>query len=141
MEAARVRFTIPGVPVAQPRQRHRIAKSGSDVFVHNFTPAGHPVQAYKAAMRLAAAAAYKGPPLEGPLRVVAVFVLPRPKRLKTGPRVWAPVKPDVDNLIKPWDSLNGVLWADDKQIVAVAVRKLYAGSDEQPHVDVEVITL
>lgn len=111
------------------------------MFATNFTPTKHPVNAFKSAIQAAAAEVYKGPPLEGPLRLVAVFVLPRPKRLKGLAREWAPKKPDVDNLFKPFDSLNGMLWRDDSQIVATAIRKVYACGDEQPCVEVEVITL
>lgn len=34
-------------------------------------------------------------------------------------------KPDIDNLIKTLDALNGVVWLDDKQIVEATVRKTY----------------
>jgi len=141
-----VSFVVPGVPVAQPRQRTRIVEAEDRTYTQNYTPAKHPVNAFKAAVALAVAAAYQGPPLEGPLRVSVLFLLPRPGRLiwkrREMPRVWAPVKPDRDNLEKSLqDALNGQLWADDAQIVAGAVRKMYASGDEQPHTEVEVMTL
>ena len=44
------------------------------------------------------------------------------------------VKPDVDNIAKVvLDSLNGIAYHDDKQVVSVLVEKRYA---EQPHVEV-----
>ena len=141
-----VAFTVPGVPVAQPRQRVRIAAGNGKAFAQNYTPARHPVNGFKAAVALAAAAAYQGPPLAGPLRLDVTFLLPRPGRLvwkkREMPRAWAPVKPDRDNLEKSLqDALNGQLWIDDQQIVTGNVRKLYAGGDEQPGVIVEVTTL
>ena len=139
----KVSFVVPGVPVAQPRQRHRIATANGKSFVKNYTPARDPVNAFKAAVALAAAAAYQGAPLEGPLRLTVTFVLPRPKYLtwkrKAMPRCWAPVKPDRDNLEKSLqDALNGQLWIDDAQVVTGQVRKVFAAGGEQPCVEVEV---
>jgi Holliday junction resolvase RusA-like endonuclease len=141
-----ISFTVPGVPVAQPRQRHRVVTSGGRTFAQNYTPAKDPVNTFKAAVRMAAAAAYQGPPLAGPLSVSLTFVMPRPGRLiwkkREMPRVWAPVKPDRDNLEKSLqDTLNGQLWIDDSQIVAGEVRKVYAAGDEQACVEVRVSVL
>ena len=36
------------------------------------------------------------------------------------------VKPDLDNVLKLTDALNGVVWIDDKQVVDVHVHKVYA---------------
>lgn len=47
------------------------------------------------------------------------------------------VKPDVSNVLKAVeDALNGVLWADDVQIVKATVEKIYA---TQPHMTLGVI--
>ncbi len=50
---------IPGVPVAQPRQRHRVVKIGNHVRAQNYTPTQDPVNAFKAACKFAIAEAYK----------------------------------------------------------------------------------
>ena len=51
-------------------------------------------------------------PLEGPLAVSAVFMVPRPKTTKrTFPRG------DVDNYFKTLAVLNEVVWLDDDQLV------------------------
>lgn len=42
-------MNVPGVPVAQPRQRHRVIAGN----VSNYTPASSPVNAFKATVRLA----------------------------------------------------------------------------------------
>lgn len=42
-------------------------------------------------------------------------------------------KPDVDNVAKVCDALNGIVWRDDSQIVSLTVRKIYA---ETPGLDV-----
>ena len=131
-----ITFTVPAVPVAQPRQRHNHRG-------HSYLPKDHPVWAFKAAVALAAQQAYQGPPLEGPLQVSAVFVLPRPSRLRWKtrpmPRQWHTGKPDRDNLEKAlYDALNGCLWRDDSQVCDGPITKVIAAGDEQPHVEVTV---
>ena len=137
-----IRFVVPAVPVAQPRQRHAIIAG----HVRNFTPSDHPVQAFKATVRMAASAAYDGPPLEGALSMFALFVMPRPKAKtkKRGgnPRYHHTGRPDVDNLMKSLaDSLKGLCWNDDSQIAMSDIRKCVAAADEQPHVTVLINTL
>jgi Holliday junction resolvase RusA-like endonuclease len=134
-----ITFTVPAVPVAQPRQRHN--RQG-----HSYLPQDHPVWAFKAAVALAAQQAYQGPPLTEALEVKAVFVLPRPSRLcwktKPMPRQWHTGKPDADNLTKSlFDALNGVLWRDDSQVAQAMTLKTVAAGDEAPHVEVTVAPL
>ena len=134
-----IAFTIPAVPVAQPRQRH--ADRGG--FIQSYIPKDNPVWAFKAAAQVAAAAIYSGPPLDKPLRVDLVFVMPRPKSMiwKKRPMPRAPFgkKPDRDNLEKSlYDALNGRLWRDDSLICDGRVRKVYAAGDEQPHVEISI---
>lgn len=139
-----IRFKINTVPIAQPRQRHRIARDkAGEPFVRNFTPTDSPVNAYKAALQRAASEAYQGPPLEGPLALSVLFVLPRPGRLiwkkRPMPREPHEVKPDVDNLLKSSiDALTGLLWRDDTQIHRLVAVKCYAAGDEAPHVELQV---
>ena len=147
-------FIVPAVPVAQPRQRHRIVQpNGGKAFATNYTPANDPVNAFKASVRMAAAAAYSGPPLTGPLRVDMIFVLPRTKpawlkkdspwypEWKDGARIpHAVARNDRDNLAKSTqDCLNSLVWVDDGQIYAGKIEKWLAADDEQPHVEVRVI--
>lgn len=141
--AVRIAFRVPAVPVAQPRQRHRIMSIGGRQMVGNFTPAKHPVNAFKAAVQLAARQMYTGAPLEGPLRLAVTFVLPRPKSMcwkkRPQPRAWHQAKPDADNLAKAvMDALLGTVWRDDNQVCWLLARKLYASGAEQPGVEVEV---
>lgn len=138
-----VEFNVPAIPVAQPRQRHRVIHANGKSFAHNYTPTKDPVNAFKAAVQLAASQAYSGPPLVGPLRVTIVFVMPRPKAMvwkrRPMPRVFDTRKPDRDNLMKSFqDALNGLLWVDDSQICDGAVAKFVAAGDEQPHVQVAI---
>lgn len=135
-----IRIHIPAVPVAQPRPR-AVTVAGRSMIVGN--PKRHPVTAYKATCRMAAAEAYSGPPIDGPLAVSLLFVLPRPsaKRWKSMPMPREPhgKKPDFDNLAKATiDALNGLLWHDDAQLYEVRIVKTIAAGDEQPHVEMTV---
>jgi Holliday junction resolvase RusA-like endonuclease len=134
-----IEFTIPTVPVAQPRQRHAVHGG----HVRNYIPKDNPVWAFKAAAQVAVANAYQGAPLDHPLRVDLVFVMPRPKSMvwkrRPMPREPFGKKPDRDNLEKSlYDALNGLLWRDDSLICDGRVQKVYAAGDEQPHVEVVV---
>jgi Holliday junction resolvase RusA-like endonuclease len=125
--------------VAQPRQRHGVVAG----HVRNYIPSEHPVHAFKASVRLAASEAYAGPPLESPLRIRLLFVMPRPAS-----RIWKkrpmPREPyigrcDWDNLAKAaCDALNGTLWRDDRQIWHADVTAVTAAGDEASHAEIEV---
>ena len=137
-----ISFTVPAIPIAQPRQRHAVIAG----HVRNFTPKNAPVNAFKALVAMAAAEAYRGPPLEGPVSLAVVFVLPRPGnriwKKRAMPRERHAKKPDRDNLEKSLkDALSGIIWRDDSQVCAGDVQKWIAAGDEQPHVEVTVIPL
>lgn len=141
-----IAFVIPGLPIAQPRQRSRVMAMGGRFISQNYTPAKAPVNEFKAAVRMACAAVHHGEPLVGPLSVTLRFIFPRPKcltfRSKPMPRVPRQGKPDIDNLLKSVaDALNGLLWRDDAQIVGAFVTKWIAAGDEQPRTEVQVETL
>ena len=136
-----IQFTVPAVPVAQPRARATTINGHARMYE---AASKHPIHAFKASVRLAAREVYKGPPLDGPLRVWATFVFPRPQRLcrKKDPTGRLPCdsgRSDLDNLIKGLcDALNELTWKDDRQICAALIVKEYAAIDEQPHVDVSI---
>lgn len=132
------RFTVPGVPVAQPRQRHRVVGK----FVQNYTPTKHPVNAFKAAVQFAAQPEFSQP-IEGPVSLSVVFVMPRPRNLvwksKPMPRLPKASKPDFENIVKAlMDALTGIAWRDDAQVWAATVTKYVAAGDETPHTEVEI---
>ena len=140
-----ISFSVPAVPIAQPRQRHRIAGAPGSQFVHNYTPTKAPVNAFKAAVAIAFCNEHTGPPAEGPIRLWVTFLMPRPKRLiwkrKAMQRSWHVSKPDCDNLVKGVkDSLKMLAWRDDSQVCWMNVNKLYAAGDEQPHVEIRIVT-
>jgi Holliday junction resolvase RusA-like endonuclease len=139
-----IAFTVPGIPVAQPRQRHRIIQAHDGrQFVGNYTPAKDPVNSFKAVCRLAASQVYQGAPLDEPIELKIVAVFPRPKgkiwKSKPMPREYKGSKPDFDNLGKSiCDALNEVVWRDDSLVVDAHIVKCIAAGDEQPHVEIKI---
>lgn len=109
-----------------------------------FTPAD--TRKYQAALRLAAQVAMGArPPLDGPVtvRVTALFPVPaswskRKRALAHDGLVCCMCKPDVDNILKQLDSLNQVVFVDDKQVIAAAVHKRYS---ERPALRIEVTAI
>lgn len=135
-----IHFHVPAVPVAQPRPRATAINGSARMYE---AKSGHAVHTYKASVRMAAQKAHPGAPLETPLKVTLVFVMPRPGRLRWKkrpmPRVPHTGKPDCDNLAKSTlDSLNGLLFADDSQVFDLDVSKWIASGDEQPHVEIMI---
>lgn len=66
----------------------------------------------------------QSPLFVGPVRFSVVFTFQRPPSVKT--RVMHVVRPDAENCGKlVADSLNGVLWVDDSQIVELNYQKEY----------------
>jgi Holliday junction resolvase RusA-like endonuclease len=133
------RFTIPGIPVAQPRQRHRVV----GMYVQNYTPTQHPVNTFKAAAQLAAQP-HCPQPFDGPVVLSVIFVLPRPKgkmwKTRPMPRELHVSRPDVDNLLKSLkDALKGIAWRDDAQVWSIHAMKQVAAGDEAPHTEVEIM--
>lgn len=93
--------------------------------------------------------AYKGPLLEGPVCLSLVFYRTRPKgHLRTGKytglvRKGAPLhpttKPDSLKLARgAEDSLTGIIYRDDAQVVELNVKKRY-GSPARVEIEVETI--
>jgi len=119
-------FTVPGVPIAQPRQRH--TRAGV-----NYLPAGHPVNAFKAAVKMAAHQAGLCP-ITGPVTLWAEFILPKPvsrtRRKDAGKAIAVATKPDADNLAKAvLDGLTGIAWRDDCQVASLFIQKRYTVTD------------
>lgn len=148
-----ITFTVPCVPVAQPRQRHRIIQAHGRTFAQNYTPANSPVNAFKAACQLAATQAFTGAPLDEPLFAKLVFVMPRGSKpgwikrdsswsaaWKAGSRVpYSSPRNDRDNLMKSvQDALNGLLYRDDGLLCAGPVEKWIASQHEQPHCEITI---
>jgi Holliday junction resolvase RusA-like endonuclease len=77
--------------------------------------------------------------LLGPLQLDAIFHMPKPKSLPKRKPSWPAKKPDADKLLRSLgDSLTGVIWRDDAQVVDCAVKKIYS---DAPGVDVTITTI
>lgn len=130
-----IQFTIPGQPVAKGRPRARIIKGGPGKpdFVSLYTPPE--TVAYEAVVsRLAKKAMGPRAPSIFPIEVMMELRMQIPvswskkKQVAAAAgKVRATKKPDGDNVLKAvTDACNGIVWADDAQIVVTTVRKLYA---------------
>lgn len=83
------------------------------------------------------------PVLEGPLFVLVEAHVPIPKALSTKPKLALieagklrpTTRPDLDNYLKCLDSLNGIVWRDDAQIVMLSSVKSYS---EKPRLVVTI---
>lgn len=81
------------------------------------------------------------PPIDRliPVRLVLVFVMPRPA---SAPKKTTPAairQPDLDKLIRAvGDSLSGVIYSDDAQVVQIHATKRVAGLDETAGVHIRV---
>ena len=125
-------LTIPGKPY--PLKRARRASFGG-----MFDPKENTVA--KKLVAQVARLSIKSP-IEGPVRLCAVFYFQRPKAhygktLKASAPIYHTQRPDVDNLIKTvLDGLNGIAWKDDAQVVEVSGMKMW--SLDAPLTDVTI---
>jgi Holliday junction resolvase RusA-like endonuclease len=98
-----------------------------------YTPAA--TRKYEAHGRLAAQLAMDGPPIDVPVRLVALVELPIPASWSGRRRAAAITgdirptsRPDIDNYVKAAaDALNGIVITDDALIVELDARKRYSG--------------
>jgi Holliday junction resolvase RusA-like endonuclease len=142
-------FVVEGEPKGEPRPRAR--RLGNHATVYPAKTA----DAWKYAVRgaLVDQMDYRNWPVFGPKEPVAVwitFLMPRPKshyvasdptrNLKASAPYYCLSKPDLDNLEKSTlDALGewpkgaqGLLWFDDRQVVALETRKVYTPHGESP---------
>lgn len=144
MQTNAIYMTIPGDPVAKGRARTatRHLKSGR-TYVAHITP--EKTERYEARVAIFAQQAMAGrPAAQGAvvLSVRAYFPIPpswskkRQQAAREGTEFHTK-KPDLDNVIKALkDGMNGVVWVDDCQVVALdGCRKLFS---DTPRVEVVV---
>ena len=131
-----LKLTVPGEP--QAKQRPRMTRQG-----RTYTPSR--TVNYETLIKECFASTHpRHVPLEGPvvLNVSSYFTVPaswslKKQRMALDGRLRPTKKPDVDNVIKSVaDSLNGIAWKDDSQIVTVIANKWYS---DRPRVDMEII--
>lgn len=137
---SQVSFSVPGVPIAQPRVKATAIGGHARVY----TP--KTADAYKAAVAIAFKTACGGNPPDGPVLVAIEFVMPRPKGMvwkkREMPSLWHTKKPDIDNLAKAViDSLLGLAWVDDSQVCSVILVKRVASGSESPATVIKITSL
>ena len=134
----RIEFFVPGIP--RPGGSKRFLgfgkRTGRAILVDDCKRN----KEWRAMVAFTAVQNHRGSPLEGPLSLSVVFVLPRPKShftprgilRRSAPR-FPTVKPDRTKLLRAVeDALTGILWRDDAQIVGGPVEKVYAGEEGFP---------
>ncbi|KVE43622.1 RusA family crossover junction endodeoxyribonuclease [Burkholderia sp. BDU5] len=139
--AQRVEFVVPGTPVAKGRPK--FARRGAHVRV--YTP--EETERYENLVKMAARAAMRSAtPYAGPIRLIVHIGLPIPASWSmkrqgeaAAGAIGATKKPDWSNVVKAIeDGMNGVVFADDSQVIDCWVSKRYSRT---PGVRVEAIEL
>lgn len=133
-----VMYTVYGEPVGKGRPR--FARRGN--FVSTYTP--QKTKSYEDEIRMMAKAAMgASEPLETPVTVAIYIRVGIPTSFSKQKRkdalsgfIKPTKKPDLDNVAKCFlDSMNDIVYLDDKQVVNLHVTKVYA---ETPAVEVMV---
>lgn len=133
-----MKITIPGPPVGKGRPR-AVVQGGK---IHTYTPAA--TAEYEAKVRHCwRAARLPGFDADTPVAVTITAYHPVPasaskkaRQAMEGNTVFPMRKPDADNIAKAvLDALNGLAYADDKQVVCLTVCKRYG----LPRVVVELL--
>ena len=134
-----IAFTVPGQPVAKGRPK--FARRGAHVVA--YTPAK--TASYENLVKMAASAAMRGiDPTARPVALQVTLNLQVPASWSNKRRaaavagiICATKKPDADNVLKGIkDGCNGIVWADDAQVVDIRLTKRYS---ETPCAVVHVI--
>jgi Holliday junction resolvase RusA-like endonuclease len=131
-----ITFTVPGIPVGKGRARFVRATGRA------YTPAK--TVSYEAELKFFAMQAMGNRPLfEGPLSVAVFATFPKPaswSKKKAAATRNHTSKPDLDNLFKCLDALNGVVWHDDAQVCRAYITKVYS-DDGTAGLTVTVVTM
>jgi Holliday junction resolvase RusA-like endonuclease len=115
---------LSGKPTAKARARVYKRKNNK---YGSYTP--KKTKAYSNDLAGAAIDAMKGKKmLEGALVVNISCYMPIPKTLRKKVKAGDPhiKKPDLDNIIKQLDALNGIVYKDDSQLCFISAWKMYA---------------
>ena len=129
-----IKFTVPGIPV--PKGRPRFFGKG-----HCYTP--QKTVSYEAELKYfflkAVGCLFK--PLDCPVQLTMHAFFPMPKSALKKDRVAGhrrkTTKPDLDNIVKAVDGLNGIAWNDDSQIYSILAQKHETTGSPALHVKIE----
>lgn len=137
-----ISFFVAGLAAPGGSKKAFVTRTGRAVIVDDAK--GN--RGWKQRVALAAADAFAGPPLDGPVAARFEFFVPRPRghygtgrnaaRLKPSAPAYPTGKPDVLKLARSTeDALTGVLWRDDSANVRLQLSKDYG---ERPGVRITV---
>ena len=134
-----IKFTVPGTPAGKGRPR--FARRGT--FVSVYTP--EKTVDYENLVKFhARKAMYEKAIMTGPVEMQVLICVPIPaswsQKKQIAARkgeVFPTTKPDADNVFKGvCDALNGIVYADDKQITDIHISKRYS---DMPRVVVIIV--
>jgi crossover junction endodeoxyribonuclease RusA len=125
-----IEFRVYGTPAPQG-SKTAFVRGGRAVVVDGSSTTGRQkLSSWRAEVAREAANIASGELLEGPLAVEINFVMPKPKSAPKG-KLFCDKKPDIDKLVRStFDSMTGVLYRDDAQIVKLITSKVYLTPDE-----------
>ena len=131
-----IEIIIEGKPIA--KKRPRFFRRGKHVGTYNDQ------KTEEGRFILLAKEQFKRNPISGPIDLWLKFYMPIPKSTSKKNRelmnlglIRHTKKPDLDNLVKFIDCLNGLVWEDDSQICRLEASKLY---DDNPRTKIIIFT-
>ena len=135
-----MQIIVEGKP--EPQLRPRATRIGNSIRLYD----PKTTTDYKNLVKWTAKRQWEGKPLECPLVVELDIYRPIPKstskkrrKLKNERVIRPVVKPDIDNYSKGiLDSLNGIVYKDDSQVVSLIANKYYS---DNPRVEIRVSKL
>lgn len=122
------------IPVIEPRP-HTMPR-GRGPFGHLYIKQvmDKQTRGFQARLTFAAEAAMNGRETisQGPVEVICRAILDIPSSISKKKReqmiagqILPVKKPDVDNILKMWDALKGVVWDDDARVQRATIEKVY----------------
>jgi crossover junction endodeoxyribonuclease RusA len=136
MERRSLTFRVVGTPIPKGSLRPFLPKGSMQPIVRNDNPK---TKGWQQLVREQAQHVAQHTLFVGPVVVAIVFRLPRPKFLPKH-TLHHVTKPDVDKLARcVLDAMTNVIYADDKAVVELRVRKCYAPTGSAPSACISVI--
>lgn len=129
MKGRTVAFTIYGTPLPQGRDKSARLANGRTI---HYTP--EKTRIWAATIAAQAVKHRPEPLLDGPLELIAIFYLARPKSSPKS-RKWPDTRPDLDNLEKAvTDALHGIVYYNDSRICRMVVEKRFG----EPRIEISI---
>ena len=127
-----VEFRVYGTP-APKGSKTAFHRNGRTVVVEGSSASGRQkLSSWTAEVAREAVNERPDVPFECPVSADITFYMPKPKSAPKS-KLFCDKKPDVDKLIRStYDSLSGVIFKDDSQIVIQRSVKMYATPEEPP---------